>query len=131
MTVEGRSYSEERVKDALDVWLPDRFFIDNCRPPFMGGLELDRFYPDLMLAIEVDGARWHRGRKAKFIHRLKRLRCRVEEVYLARIPVGPHGVSAASLLILRRRVLNYVEGHTNPLTDKMVHKAKRQLSRYQ
>ncbi|MBE3589997.1 MAG: hypothetical protein IMW98_08455 [Firmicutes bacterium] len=70
-----RSAHEQRMKEILDKLLPGERKFDNCRPPWLRNpatgyhLELDRYYPDLGIAFEYQGAqhakrRYHRHAKA-------------------------------------------------------------------
>ncbi len=88
------SKAELMVKEWLDeILLPEKYArYDNIRPGWLYGMELDRFYPDLDLAIEINGPQ-HRirvpamqtqeeyaaQRKRDF---LKRKHCRTQGVRL-------------------------------------------------
>lgn len=50
-----RYYREELMKYFLDQLLPEEERQDNARPDFLGGLEYDRYYPNLKLAFEYNG----------------------------------------------------------------------------
>lgn len=54
------SRSEFIAKEILDVFLKKYQKIDNYRPKWLGGLELDRYYPDLKFAIEFQGTQHYK-----------------------------------------------------------------------
>lgn len=53
-TGDRSSRGEELLKRFLDILLPFDH-VDNYRPPWLGGLELDRYYPELLVAFEFQG----------------------------------------------------------------------------
>ena len=54
------SHSESLAKQVLDQYLGQFKKLDNVRPDWLKGLELDRFYPTLGLAIEFQGDQHYR-----------------------------------------------------------------------
>ena len=42
--------------------------IENYRPDFLGGKEIDVYVPDIKLGIEYDGERWHSDLRARLLH---------------------------------------------------------------
>lgn len=61
------SKAELAVKALLDQIYPNEPYADNCRPLWLEGLELDRFYLKLGLAIEINGPQHYR-RIRKYQH---------------------------------------------------------------
>lgn len=55
-----QSKSEYVAKQILDLFLGKYRKIDNFRPKWLGELELDRFYPDLKIAVEFQGNQHYR-----------------------------------------------------------------------
>ena len=43
------------VGEALKFWFPDQKIIENYRPDWLAGLELDFYFPDLKFGVEVNG----------------------------------------------------------------------------
>lgn len=88
------SKAELMVKEWLDeILLPEKYpRWDNIRPSWLHGMELDRFYPDLDLGIEINGPQ-HRirvpamqspedYRSQRLRDFLKRKHCRAQGVWL-------------------------------------------------
>src|SRR3990167_9420590 len=53
-------YSEEIVKKVLNQYFGQFRYQDNFRPDWLSGLEIDRFYPELGVAIEFKGGQHFR-----------------------------------------------------------------------
>lgn len=53
-------YQENLVKKVLDQYLGRFRYMDNFRPQWLAGLELDRFYPDLGVGVEFQGGQHFR-----------------------------------------------------------------------
>ena len=49
------SYIQDLVKKQLQYWFPSQEIIENYRPEWLIGLEIDLYLPELNLAIEVNG----------------------------------------------------------------------------
>lgn len=49
------SHSEIAAKEILDLYFGQFQKIDNFRPSWLNGLEIDRYYPNLGIAIEFQG----------------------------------------------------------------------------
>lgn len=49
------SHSELAAKQILDQYFKNLRKLDNYRPDWLGGLEIDRYYPDIGIAIEFQG----------------------------------------------------------------------------
>lgn len=54
------SHSEMLAKKILDQYLGSFRKVDNAKPEWLGGLEIDRFYPSLGVAIEFQGDQHYR-----------------------------------------------------------------------
>lgn len=84
-----RSKAEEEIEQFL---LDNNIkTINNYRPPFLEGKELDLFIPELNLAIEYHGLVWHSERftknisSIKTIHEFKYLKCKENNITLIQI----------------------------------------------
>jgi hypothetical protein len=49
------SFIQDLVKKQLSIWFPDKQIIENYRPDWLVGLEIDLYLPELKLAVEVNG----------------------------------------------------------------------------
>ena len=49
------SRGEKLMKELLGFIFPSEFYVDNVWPPWLLGLELDRYYPALKIACEYQG----------------------------------------------------------------------------
>jgi hypothetical protein len=54
------SHSETLAKQILDQYFGEFKKLDNVRPDWLSGLEIDRFYPTLGIAIEFQGDQHYR-----------------------------------------------------------------------
>jgi len=90
------SKGESLMKRVLDHLITDHEFIDNYRPAWLEGLELDRHYPDLRLAFEYQGFQhlyfipeYHRRladlKRRKSADKKKRRLCKKRRILLVRI----------------------------------------------
>lgn len=46
---------QDIVGSALRYWLPNEEYLENYRPEWLFGMEIDFYFPDLGLAVEVNG----------------------------------------------------------------------------
>jgi len=53
------SYIQSLVKRQVKEWFPNEEILENYRPEWLIGLEIDIYLPNLRLAIEVDGLQHH------------------------------------------------------------------------
>lgn len=49
------SYIQDLVKKQIIIWFPETKILENHRPEWLIGLEIDLYLPELNLAIEVNG----------------------------------------------------------------------------
>ena len=83
-----RSKTEDQVKRALDQIMGKERYINNYRPfwlknPDTGwNLELDRYYPDMYLGIEINGPQHYYSKRQRERDRQKRELCEKQGVKL-------------------------------------------------
>jgi hypothetical protein len=112
----GSSKLQQIAGQAIRYWLPGNPVIENYRPEWLFGMELDFFFPQTNLAIEVQGRQHHlwspslqptieHFKKQRERDRAKRRICNERRIlFLSIKDKGPE------LEILRRKLSNFV-GH--------------------
>lgn len=90
------SHSELLAKKILDHYFSRFRKLDNYRPVWLQGMELDRFYPDLGLAIEFQG-RQHFMRVSEFNQTPESFEQQLRNDQRKRVMVEGQGIKLLSL----------------------------------